>query len=617
MDFAFNRVPFRSTGRRGSRRSPLSAGRRPTTNLTIENLERRELMAADLGSREEPPVLLPARLGRQAAMISGPVALQGANQGTQAAPAAPRLSWTVRSSSEVLLTWSNVTNESGYRVFQFDPSSRSWRQIGSTRADETAVIVSRLAPATTHQFRVGAFNARGMSQSNSVSVTIRGSRPDAPKLSAAPVSSSAISLSWNDVSNEQGYVVSRWNGSAWVRLATLSAGATSYTARDLAANSNHWFKVDAFNSEGSSESNYVSVSTVVDIPRPRAAVAYSPAQGSLFGSDGRATYHDIAQGNIGDCWLLAGLASVAARRPDVIESMFVYRGQSVQLGYPVDVYDVKIFDSRLNARWVTVDTLLPDGGNYYSQTKGDCLWVGLVERAYAQAADYGWVQTSSSNATLSGYDKLNYGSSSWAISAVLGQTPRTSQLSNYAGEAANAWNSGVPYTLGTGSPASGYLYSTHAYAVVGYDPTATYPFTIFNPYNTVSNGWKYNSVFTAQSGFLSRQNFTDSGYAYGAQPSVVGIDAVVVTAIIVDQAGTTVGVTFAVSVGAPSEQAEEETPAVTEARATGLETASRSATFAALAEKTTPTAGGERMGIGCHIDITAWRSLGLPPSVKA
>lgn len=528
-------------------------------------------------------------------------------------PSAPSLSASAASSSLINLTWNDVANEDGYRILRWNGGS--WTQIATVGSGSSSFAASGLEGGTSYTFMVVAYNAAGSAESNMATATTQVARPSAPVVSATAVATSSIRLDWNDVSNESGYRILQWNGNSWVQLAVLSANTTTCVVSSLASGTTYSFKVIAYNTVGSAESQSASATTFFEIVRPRAATSYYPAQGSLFGSDGAATFWDVRQGRLGNCWLMAGLAAIAARQPSVIESMFVYRGQSVQLGYTVDVYDVRLFDTSRNVRWVTVDTLLPSGGNYYAQTNGDCLWVGLAERAYAQAADRGWVATSSSNAGLSGYARLDSGYSSWALAAFMNRAPFENQLSSFSAQAAQAWNVGVPYTLGTGQQTHFRLFSTHAYALVGYDPSSAYPYQIFNPHNSGAysgNGQQYGGLFQAQAGFVARPNFVLSMYAnsVGSGTETFSTDVGAELLAVVSEGTLDVRPGVVIDVEPRSVAAPAPAPAAAERvmKAAAVEVSFRSAAFATFVlegESTASVADGEPAGI----TASAWRSM--------
>ncbi len=95
----------------------------------------------------------------------------------------------------------------------------------------------------------------------------------------------------------------------------------------------------------------------------------------LFGPLGP-TFEDIEQGALGDCWILAGLGSIADRNPEVLLSSIVDFGDGT--------YGVHLGDN-----FYRVDNDLPvaTAGSqtlvYNSLGLGGSMWVPIVEKAYA------------------------------------------------------------------------------------------------------------------------------------------------------------------------------------------------------------------------------------------
>ena len=144
----------------------------------------------------------------------------------------------------------------------------------------------------------------------------------------------------------------------------------------------------------------------IPLANPVAATRYSPAPASaglfLDGSNDGPSYLDVDQGDVGDCWLIAGLAEVAARDPQDIENMFTYDGTTVDNGATVGLYTVRFFSSNGTEFDVEVNTELPGGGEYYDFVANglgtEVLWVALAEKAYAEANSVGYVATSDEDA---------------------------------------------------------------------------------------------------------------------------------------------------------------------------------------------------------------------------
>jgi calpain-15 len=104
---------------------------------------------------------------------------------------------------------------------------------------------------------------------------------------------------------------------------------------------------------------------------------------------------DIAQGALGDCWLLAAVAATAEEHPEIIKSLFL-----TQEAEPCGCYRLRLYDIK-HYRWrtFTIDDRIPvdaHGRPYFSKPNGDEMWVALLEKAFAKmwgsyaALEGGW-----------------------------------------------------------------------------------------------------------------------------------------------------------------------------------------------------------------------------------
>jgi hypothetical protein len=353
------------------------------------------------------------------------------------------------------------------------------------------------------------------------------------------MSSTQISLSWNRVSNATGYLVDEWNGSAWQQIGSLNGNTTSYTVSGLHVSTTYYFDVAATNSTGTTwAANYQSITT---IDHPAASSAYTAVSGSLFGTNGP-SYLDVRQGAVGDCWLEASLAEVAAREPSVIRSMFTYQGTELENGSTVGLYSVRLYDAGGTAHSILVDTELPSGGGTYDHPVNGVLWVALAEKAYAEANGMRYVTTG--NVGSDSYGALAGGSPDWALHAITGKSVSDSSIN--PSNIASAWNAGELIVLCTNSPASSYIVGNHCYAVVGYNASSNMPFEVFNPWGTDSNGWapgctnKTYGLFNANGAFLS-QNFVTQAIGAGAENLLGSLNGSALLASGFASAGLTTG----------------------------------------------------------------------------
>src|SRR5262249_23114540 len=126
------------------------------------------------------------------------------------------------------------------------------------------------------------------------------------------------------------------------------------------------------------------------LDRPVAASnsVYTEANGTLFGST--IGYQDVMQGEVGDCYYLAALGSVALQNSDTIRNMFVDNGDHT--------WTVRFYRNG-TPDYVTVDDYLPTRNGRFiyanmdllASDSSNVLWVPLAEKAYAQLNESGWL----------------------------------------------------------------------------------------------------------------------------------------------------------------------------------------------------------------------------------
>eukprot|EP00240_Pyramimonas_obovata_P005155 CAMPEP_0118945620 /NCGR_PEP_ID=MMETSP1169-20130426/42643_1 /TAXON_ID=36882 /ORGANISM="Pyramimonas obovata, Strain CCMP722" /LENGTH=425 /DNA_ID=CAMNT_0006891379 /DNA_START=199 /DNA_END=1477 /DNA_ORIENTATION=+ len=99
--------------------------------------------------------------------------------------------------------------------------------------------------------------------------------------------------------------------------------------------------------------------------------------------EGEIEPQDVAQGAVGDCWLIAAFACLA-EFPGAIQKVFVTREWNTRRKYQVRLYD------GFHQRWetVTIDDRIPveKGTNKaaFSKPNGNEMWVILLEKAFAK-----------------------------------------------------------------------------------------------------------------------------------------------------------------------------------------------------------------------------------------
>ncbi len=175
---------------------------------------------------------------------------------------APRnLSGTVRSPTEIRLTWNDTSgNESGFRIY------RNGKRITEVGPNTTSYVDTGLNENTSYTYRVASYNEAGeSSMSSGLELETPLEIPSSPgSLRTETLSPSSIKLTWNDNSNnEQGFRIYR-NGS---RIATVGANITTYTDTGVEEGRSYSYRVASFNESGeSSLSGSRSLTTPLRVP---------------------------------------------------------------------------------------------------------------------------------------------------------------------------------------------------------------------------------------------------------------------------------------------------------------------------------------------------------------
>ena len=212
--------------------------------------------------------------------------------------------------------------------------------------------------------------------------------------------------------------------------------------------------------------------------------AYRNVAGTLFVNG--PTFDDIEQGALGDCYLLAGLAAIAVHSPEPIENMFIVNGDGT--------YTVRFFNGS-TPYYVTVDTQLPvDAGGrliYAGVGKlhndpGNELWVSLAEKAYAQFAESGWLDTG--GLSVNSYSAINAGWPADAMTQVTGKTTIDLLQLDRPSDVVKSFASGRAVTFITLTvPVSLDVIENHVYALIDYN-AQTREFVLFNPWGLSNPG---------------------------------------------------------------------------------------------------------------------------------
>jgi hypothetical protein len=189
------------------------------------------------------------------------------------APSAPTLMVGTVDDTSVTLNWSDLENETGYRLEARVGESGIWEEIATPAANATSYQHTGLAAGTTVYYRLRGFNTGGSSPfSAEVSAITTTLAPAAPVLAATVLSHTAVDLTWNDVDEESGYSVERRTDPGdWVEIATVRANMTSFTDTNLAPATTYFYRIRALSAAGNSPPS-AEVSATTTTPSPAAPV---------------------------------------------------------------------------------------------------------------------------------------------------------------------------------------------------------------------------------------------------------------------------------------------------------------------------------------------------------
>jgi len=211
------------------------------------------------------------------------------------------------------------------------------------------------------------------------------------------------------------------------------------------------------------------------------SLTYMKASGSLFPVT--PSNKDEFQGELGDCYFISSLGTIADSNPAAVENMFVNNGDGT--------FTVRFYANG-TADYVTVNSSLP---TYYgtlayadygfnASSAGNSLWIPLAEKAYAQ-----WNETSKEGRDGSNtYSSIEGGWMADVDAQILGHSATSCGVTSSTEQAMiSALSAGEAVTIGTDVSSNsndtlpGGLYGSHAYTVLNYS-ASTGVFTLYNPW---------------------------------------------------------------------------------------------------------------------------------------
>ncbi len=175
------------------------------------------------------------------------------------------------SKSQIDVSWrDNSTNETGFELQRSTAGpSGTFAALTTTGANVTSASDRGLTPLTQYCYKVRAFKTTGSNTSYSTfsstaCATTPGPPPAPSSANAAPLSSSAVSITWVDnAATEDGFRVERSASTAgpWETAARTGPNVTSYSDTGRASEQPVCYRVTAFNAQGDSPASNVDCTT--------------------------------------------------------------------------------------------------------------------------------------------------------------------------------------------------------------------------------------------------------------------------------------------------------------------------------------------------------------------
>ena len=386
-------------------------------------------------------------------------------------PAAPSgLAASASSSSAIGLTWTdNSTNETGYYV-QRSSDGTNFSQIASLGAGATSYSSTGLTAATKYYYRVNAYNSAGASAYTPVaSATTQAATvvaPAAPSgLVAAASSSSAIGLTWTDnATNETGYDIDRsTDGTNFTQIASLGAGATSYSNTGLTAGTKYYYQVCAYNSAGDSAyttANATTQAATVVVPAAPSGLAASASSSSTIGL----TWTDNATNETGyyvqrssDGTNFSQIASLGAGATSYSSTGLT---AATTYYYRVCAYNsagASAYTSVASAATQAATVVVPAAPSGLAASASSSSTIGLTWTDNASNETGYYVQRSSDGTNFSQIGSLGAGATSYSDTGLTAATKYYYRVNAYNSAGASAYTAVASATTMAASTATGQI----------------------------------------------------------------------------------------------------------------------------------------------------------------
>ena len=286
-----------------------------------------------------------------------------------------------KNSSSICLTWNKVNNAEGYIIYRYDSTKKTWVRISKNKTKSNTYTISNLTAATEYRFAIKAYktvsNKEVLSfnypklEVNTLLKTVSGLQASAEQ--------NRINLTWNKISNADGYVIYKYNTSAkkWERIKKTSTNISKHTIDNLKENTMYYFTVRAYKTlagvETLSESfTKVSATTVLpSITNAKAAFAENMARVSWNSQNSNDEYELYIYDEQNLKWLLTAKTK---------QTNYIIRNLAVGKTYRIGI---KSGQNNMNDMTIVKGTTIPGTVRFTTKQTDSSLNINWSKRSEA------------------------------------------------------------------------------------------------------------------------------------------------------------------------------------------------------------------------------------------
>lgn len=163
----------------------------------------------------------------------------------------PKLTFYSSSDNAIKLTWSKISNATGYRVYRYNSKTKKYDVLKDiTSGSTTSYTDTKRSSATTYIYKIRSFytdKSGSRIYSNASSATYATTDPKkVTGLKVTTTYTNKINLTWSKVSGASGYKLYKYNSKSksYVYLATVKGN--TYQDKKVSKNKTYYYKVRAY-----------------------------------------------------------------------------------------------------------------------------------------------------------------------------------------------------------------------------------------------------------------------------------------------------------------------------------------------------------------------------------